>query len=140
MDPAKYADMFDNPKSFDEAWNNPEPFQRAKWRAAIKKEFSKMESKKVWKKIKRSKMPNNRRCVKHKWVFLWKRCGTARARLVACGYSQIAGIDFQQVFSPVANDVTFRILLILMIVLGLEGLLFDVVTSIMYGFNFASLK
>ena len=79
-----------------------------------------MEANKVWRKFKWSDIPEGRRCVKHKWVFQWKRDGTARARLVACGYSQVAGVDFQHVFSPVASDVTFRILMVLMIVSKLE--------------------
>ena len=32
-----------------------------------------------------------------------------RARLVAKGFSQIPGEDFTEHFSPVINDVTFRI-------------------------------
>ena len=116
VDPSKYKDIFNDPTSFDEAWNHPDPFQRMKWREAILKEFKKMNEQKVWKKIKGSEMPSGRRCVKHKWVFLIKRNGTFRARLVACGYSQIPGIDFNDVYSPVANDTTFRMLLIQMIV------------------------
>ncbi|MGL5934163.1 MAG: reverse transcriptase domain-containing protein, partial [Cetobacterium sp.] len=108
IDPSKYKDIFENPKTFMEAWNHPDTFQREKWREAIEKEFAKMERNKVWRKFKRVDIPQGRRCVKHKWIFEWKRNGTARARLVACGYSQVAGIDFTQVFSPVANDVSFR--------------------------------
>ena len=37
VDPSKYKDMFENPKTFDEAWNHPDPFQRMKWREAILK-------------------------------------------------------------------------------------------------------
>lgn len=92
-----------------------------------------MELNKVWKKVKRTLMPEGRRCVKHKWVFDIKRSGIFRARLVACGYSQVAGIDFTQVFSPVCNDVTFRIVLICMIVWQLDALIFDVVTAFLTG-------
>ena len=101
IDPAKYKDMFANPSSFDEAWNHSDPFQRELWRAAIKKEFSKMEMNQVWKKVPRSTIPEGRRCVKYKWVFEIKRSGIFRARLVACGYSQLPGVDFTAAFSPV---------------------------------------
>jgi hypothetical protein len=37
------------------------------------------------------------------WIFL--------ARLVACGYTQVPGVDFQESVAPVINDVTFFILL-----------------------------
>ena len=132
LKPTEYKDVFEAPKNFQEAWN-PEPFKRNKWRAGIGKEFGKMTSNRVWKKIKRSMMPKNRKCVKYKWVFEWKRDGTARARLVACGYSQIAGVDFTEVFSPVANDISFRIVLIYMLTYDLDACIFDIETAFLNG-------
>ena len=133
VDPSKYKDIFEKPNSFEEAWNHPCPFQRKKWREATQKEFSKMNGKKVWKKIKRSDMEEGRRCVKHRWVLEIKRSGVFRARLVACGYSQIPGTDFSQVYAPVANDVSFRLLLIEMMVNGLEAMIFDIETAFLLG-------
>ena len=133
MDPTKYKDIFESPKNFDEAWNHPEPFQRKKWREAIQKEFRKMDDNGVWRKVKRSSIPEGRRCVKHKWVLEIKRSGIFRAQLVACGYSQVPGVDFTEVFSPVCNDVTFRIVLIIMIVERLKGIIFDVTTAFLTG-------
>jgi Reverse transcriptase (RNA-dependent DNA polymerase) len=52
---------------------------------------------------------------------------------MACGYSQIPGLDFTEVFSPVANDVSFRIMIICMILWGLDGLIFDVETAFLNG-------
>ena len=78
-------------------------------------------------------IPSGRRCVKHKWVFEIKRSGVFCSRLVACGYSQVPGVDFSEIFSPVCNDVTFRIILIIMIVWGLESLIFDVITAFLTG-------
>ena len=71
-----------------------------------------MERLRVWIKIKRSQMPVNRRCVKFRWNFAVKKNGKFRARLVACGYSQIPEIDFNDNYAPVVNDVTYRVLLI----------------------------
>ena len=31
LDPSKYKHVFENPNSFDEAWNHPDEFQRTKW-------------------------------------------------------------------------------------------------------------
>jgi hypothetical protein len=59
----------------------------------------------VWRRVKKSSMPSNQRCVKSKWVFKIKRNGVFGARLVACGYSQIAGEDFPESYSPVANGL-----------------------------------
>ena len=53
--------------------------------------------------------------MKSKWVSNVKRDGTFKARLVACGYTQIPGIDFNESHSPVINDVTWRVLLVEMI-------------------------
>ena len=78
---------FIEPKTFDEAWNHQDPHQRRKWLTAILKEFADMEKRKIWKKVKRSDMPSDCRCVKSKWVFKIKRDVTFCARLVACGYS-----------------------------------------------------
>ena len=131
--PTVYRDLFTAPNKFEEAWNHPDPWQRLKWRAAITKEFDKMESQKVWKVIKRSEMPKGRRCVKHKWVFEIKRNGVFRARLVACGYSQVPGVDFTETYAPVVNDITVRLLLIVMIIWKFAALIGDVETAFLNG-------
>jgi hypothetical protein len=87
----------------------------------------------VWRKTLRREIPEGRRCVKCKWVFEIKRNGVFRCRLVACGYSQKPGIDFQQSYSPVINDTTWRILIIIMIVMNLQSTIIDVETVFLYG-------
>jgi len=62
-----------------------------------------------------------------------KRDGRFRARLVACGYSQVAGVDFQEVFSPVGNDITFRILMTYLVMNNCDSLIFDVETAFLLG-------
>ena len=78
-------------------------------------------------------MPSARRCVKHKWVFKIKRDGRYRARLVACGYSQIPGVDFTENYSPVIHDATYRILLVVQIIFGLDLRIIDVETAFLHG-------
>jgi Reverse transcriptase (RNA-dependent DNA polymerase)/gag-polypeptide of LTR copia-type len=131
--PSTYKDRFDVPESFKAAWHHEDSFQREKWREAIRKEFQKMLKMKVWKKIPRNQMPQKRRCVKSRWVFDIKRNGVFRARLVACGYSQVPGEDFTDIFSPVKNDVTFRIVLIAVMLYSLDCRLLDIVTAFLYG-------
>jgi hypothetical protein len=48
---------YDEPKSYHDAWDNPDPAQKAKWQEAISKELKDMETRKVWKMIKCSKIP-----------------------------------------------------------------------------------
>jgi hypothetical protein len=51
-----------------------------------------------------------------KWIFEIKRNGIVCSRLVACGYSQIPGVDFTEDYGPVLNDVMIRVLLVAEIV------------------------
>ena len=84
-------------------------------------------------KVKRSQTPKNRRCVKCKWVFKVKQNGKSRARLVACDYSQIRGVDFIEKYSPIIHDISARILIIIMIFHSLQGNLVDIETASLYG-------
>jgi hypothetical protein len=129
----KRKDVLKCPFKFNEAWNHPCPFQRKQWREAIDKELKKMEDHKVWKKVLRSSMPKDRRCVKCRWIFEIKRNGIFRARLVACGYSQVPGQDFNEVYSPVVNDITVRILLIIKITMKLDSIIVDIETAFLHG-------
>jgi hypothetical protein len=47
------------PTKFAEAWNHPDPIQRLKWRAAILKEWGDMDTRKVYRRFKRSNMTKN---------------------------------------------------------------------------------
>ena len=52
-------------------------------------------------------LPHNRRAVDCKWVFHIK------ARLVANGFHQVHGLDYNETFSPVVKAVTIRLILTL---------------------------
>ena len=123
---------YTEPKTFDNAWNHPDPYQRKMWRNAMNKEYGDMNTRQVWRKIKRIEIPANQRCVKSKWVFKIKRDGTFRARIVACGYSQIPGVDFSDNYAPVVNDITFRLMLIVLIIYALSSKIADVETAFLY--------
>jgi hypothetical protein len=131
--PSNYKDVYDTPSSYEAAWNHDDPWQRSKWREAITLEFKKMEAHKVWVKVKRATMQPGKRCVKHKWILEIKRNGIFRARLVACGYSQVPGIDFTDVYSPVVNDVTFRIMMVAEMVYKFKSKLIDIETAFLHG-------
>jgi len=121
------------PATFQEAYNHPVPAFRERFREAIRKELRNMLARGVWRKIKRSDVPNGRRLVKHKWVFDIKRSGRFRARLVACGYSQIPGVDFQHSFAPTISDVSWRILIIAMLLFNYDAKIVDVETAFLHG-------
>ena len=87
----------------------------------------------VWRKVDKSKKPENRRLIGNKWVFKIQRDGTYRARYVALGYCQIPGVDYTDKFAPVAHDISFRIALARMMVEKLDSLVMDVETAFLYG-------
>ena len=55
-----------------------------------------------------------------------------KARLVAQGFSQRPGIDYEETYSPVMDAITFRFLMSLAANQNLEMRLMDVVTPYLY--------
>eukprot|EP00253_Pinus_taeda_P036046 PITA_36046 len=61
-------------------------------------------------------LPAGRKPIGNKWVFKKKtnaegKVGKYKARLVAKGYSQVPGIDFSDIFSPISKVTSIRLLL-----------------------------
>jgi hypothetical protein len=52
---------------------------------------------------------------------------------VACEYSQVPGIDFNQSFAPVLNDVSFRVMLIAKIVWDMTCTVVEIETVLLHG-------
>jgi Reverse transcriptase (RNA-dependent DNA polymerase) len=92
-----------------------------------------MKKKEVWEVMKKEDIPQDRRTITCKWIFKIKRNGVFRARLVACSYSQIPGIDFNESFAPVVNDMSFRIMLIAKLIWNLQASIVDVETAFLHG-------
>jgi hypothetical protein len=74
-----------------------------------------------------------RRLIGNRWVFVEKRDGTLRARLVALAYSQVAGIDFSNHYSQVLCDKSFRIILAMIQKLNLKAWSIDIETAFLNG-------
>ena len=55
------------------------------------------------------------------------------ARLVAKGFSQIPGADFTDNYSPVVNDVTFRVVVARMIIENMKGKVVDIDNAFLNG-------
>ena len=82
--------------------------------------------------------PQDVQPVGYKWVFVRKRnekneIARYKARLVAQGFSQRPGIDFDETYAPVMDIITFRYLISLTVSEGLDMRLMDVVTAYLYG-------
>ena len=121
------------PQTFQQAWWNPDKNTREKWHEAIRLEFNKMIKMGVYREVNKWERNANKRLVVCKLVFKIKRNGVYRARLVAKGFSQIPGEDFTENFSPVINDVTFRIILTRMILEGLDAKVVDIDNAFLNG-------
>jgi hypothetical protein len=52
---------------------------------------------------------------------------------VACGYSQVPGIDFNKSFAPILNDASFRIMFIAKLVWDMTCTVVDIETSFLHG-------
>ena len=77
--------------------------------------------------------PKGRKIIKNRWVFDIKPDGRKRARLVARGFAQIEGIDYDQIFSPVVRFETVRLICALAALehWHMSGL--DVLNAYLYG-------
>jgi Reverse transcriptase (RNA-dependent DNA polymerase) len=53
--------------------------------------------------------------------------------LVACGYSQVPRVNFNDSFAPVVNNVSFRVLLIAKLVWKLKARIINVKTAFLHG-------
>ena len=85
------------------------------WRRAMEVEMKAIEDNRTWVV---SNLPPKQKAIGLKWVFKVKKDPDGKvvkhkARLVAKGYAQRQGVDFDEVFAPVARIETVRVLLAL---------------------------
>ena len=52
---------------------------------------------------------------------------------MACGYSQVGGVDFTEVFSPVVNDTSFRLWLLWSMMYRKKRVIFDIDVAFLNG-------
>lgn len=100
----------DDPLCYDEAVQGPE---QDLWQAAMKEEYDTLMQNETWTLVE---LPAGRKPIGSKWVFKKKEDSAGnvnryKARLVAQGFSQQFGVDYDSVFAPVATQTTLKILL-----------------------------
>lgn len=121
-----------DPVTLDEALARPDG---DKWKEATTDELRSFEENEAWEIVD---IPESGTIVKCKWVFKRKVCADNsvryRARLVAKGYTQKPGIDFDETFSPVVRHSTLRLLIALSVKLNLDITHLDVKTAFLNGY------
>ncbi|GJY59192.1 ribonuclease H-like domain, reverse transcriptase, RNA-dependent DNA polymerase [Tanacetum coccineum] len=110
-------DLYENTEELllveDEPKNYKEASSDQKWIEAMKVELDSINRNNTW---ELTTLPKGHKAIGLKWVFKTKKDANGniikhKARLVAKGYIQQHGIDFEEVFAPVARMETIRLLL-----------------------------
>ena len=122
----------DEPKNLNEAFNSK---SSKYWKEAVEDEYQSFLKNNTWELVKRPKDKNVITC---KWVFKVKRKANGsvdryKARLVAQGYSQEEGEDYDDTFAPVARYSSIRSILAVANQLNLEVHQMDVKTAYLNG-------
>jgi hypothetical protein len=94
--------MQKEPKSFEEAIQNPE------WLKSMEKEMHALLENKTW---VLTDLPKGKKLVKNKWVYKIKDDGRLKSRLVAKGFTQVFGQDYDETWSPVGRKASLRLLI-----------------------------
>ncbi|KAK8597245.1 hypothetical protein V6N12_065718 [Hibiscus sabdariffa] len=100
----------DEPKTYQEAVSSPDS---EKWLEAMRFEMDSMSENQVWTLVE---PPKGVKPIGCKWVFKKKtdmdgNVQTYKGRVVAKGFRQIHGVDYDETFSPVTMIKSIRILL-----------------------------
>ncbi|GJR03817.1 retrotransposon protein, putative, ty1-copia subclass [Tanacetum coccineum] len=120
------------PANYKAALKDPES---EKWLAAMNVEMQSMKDNDVWELVE---LPPNAKTVGHKWLFKKKTdmdgaVHTFKSRLVAKGFTQTYGVDYEETFSPVADIRAIRILIAIAAFYDYEIWKMDVKTAFLNG-------
>jgi len=118
------------PVSYDDALAHSESQH---WRSAMRAEFTSLLENQTWEYVDRSTVPSHKSVLGCRWVYKIQvnpdRSMLYKARLVIKGYQQVAGIDFDDTFAPVAKLVSFRLLIAVAAYYGWPIEQMDVITA-----------
>ncbi|KAJ4703293.1 Retrovirus-related Pol polyprotein from transposon TNT 1-94 [Melia azedarach] len=121
------------PSTYKEAVTCTESTQ---WLAAMGDEMESLHKNQTWELTKR---PRDRKIVTCKWVYKKKEGETSvegikyKARVVARGFTQREGVDYNEIFSPVVRHTSIRVLLAIVAHQDLELEQLDVKTAFLHG-------
>lgn len=132
---AAFAETFmmcSEPSNVEEALND---IDKDKWLEAINAELASLEENDTWTLVPR---PEGSNVITNRWVFKKKlkangQVDKYKARLVARGCGQQAGIDYTETFSPVVKFSSVRAIFSVAAAKNLEVHQFDVKTAFLHG-------
>ena len=122
------VNIVNEPQSYDEAVQSPES---AQWIEAMSEELSSLKNIGTYSE---TTLPLGRKPISTKWIFKLKKGADGniqryKARIVARGFSQIPGQDFDETFSPVVRSSSFRLILAIAAVKGYKLKHIDIKTA-----------
>lgn len=99
--------------AFGDPVNYEEVVGYSEWREAMKAEIDSIERNQTW---ELSTLPEGKKTIGVKWIFKTKynengEIDKFKARLVAKGYAQRFGVDYNEVYAPVARWDTVRMII-----------------------------
>ncbi|GLI65657.1 hypothetical protein VaNZ11_009257 [Volvox africanus] len=120
------------PRTYDEAMASS---ASQMWKQAMDEEVACLRANQVW---TLEELPKGVRSLPVKWVFTIKRDANGKivrykAHLVAKGFAQVEGRDFDEVFAPMSKHTTLRVLMALVAAADLELHQMDVKTVFLNG-------
>lgn len=123
--------VLDEPQSYEEAMASQ---NKADWQQAMQNEYDSLIKNGVWELVDR---PHNHNVIKCRWVYKVKQDTKGnfdkfKARLVARGFDQKPGVDYDQTFSPVVRHSTMRILFSLANEMNMDIDHIDVATAFLH--------
>ncbi|HEV7738455.1 MAG TPA: reverse transcriptase domain-containing protein, partial [Chlamydiales bacterium] len=108
------------------------------WKAAYQEEMDSLKKHNVWTLVPRSQVPKGRKIIKSRPCFVRKKDENGKVvrhkvRVVAKGFTQVAGIDFTETFASVARMESMRTLLHIGAINDWEIHQMDVKTAFLHG-------
>ncbi|KAM1649748.1 hypothetical protein ACFX1Q_003249 [Malus domestica] len=110
--------------------------KNTEWGKAMDEEMNSLMKNNTWELVQ---LPLSKRVIGCKWVYTKKegRPGEDnvrfKARVVAKGYTQKEGIDYNEVFSPVVKHSSIHIMLAFVAQFDLELVQLDIKTTFLHG-------
>lgn len=122
-----YKAVMGIPRTYHEAMKCPDS---KRWQGAMESEIQALRDHGTY---ELTPLPSNKKAVGGKWVYTLKESADGmtmhKARYVAKGYSQTEGVDYQEIFSPIATLASVRMTIQLAVQYDMQISQMDVKTA-----------